>query len=41
MPPFLGGQCWCSFDKTPFPGAKAVLTRYVCADLVFFFFLKP
>ena len=36
MPPFLGCQCWSSFDdKTPFPGARAILTRCVLADLVF------
>lgn len=39
MPPILGHQCWSSFhDKTPFRGAKAILTGCVHADLVF---LKP
>ena len=39
MPPFLGHQCWSSFnDKTPFPGAKAMLIPCVGADPVF---LKP
>lgn len=38
MPLFLGGQCWCPLDKTPFPGAKTVLTRCVCADLLCFVF---
>ena len=38
MPPF---QCWYPFDdKTPFPAAKAMLTRYVRADLLFFFNLE-
>ena len=44
MSPFLGHQCWYSFnDKPSFPGAKAVLTCCVCADLFcfLFFFLKP
>ena len=36
MPLFLGHQCWYFFDqKTPFPGAKAILTHWVCADLFF------
>ena len=34
MPPFLGSQCWFSFDdKIPFPAAKATWTRRVRADL--------
>ena len=38
MPPNLGHQCWSSFhDKTPFPGAKAILTRSVCAGQFFSF----
>ena len=37
MPFFLGRQCWYLFDdKTPFPGAKATLTRYVHDDLVWY-----
>ena len=36
MPPFLGGQSWYSFDdKTPIPGAKAILAVYL---LICFFF---
>ena len=36
MPPFLGSHCWSSFnDKTPLPGAKAILTY--CAHALFFF----
>lgn len=36
MSPFLGCQCWYSFDdKTLFPAAKAVLTHCVHADLFF------
>ena len=35
MPPFLGRQGLSSCDdKTPFPGAKAMLTLCVCAVLV-------
>ena len=41
MPPFLGLQCWSSLDdKTPFPGAKATLTCYVCAGPFCFSALK-
>ena len=41
MSPFLGWQCWYSFDdKTPFPVAKDILTRCVCAVLICLF-LKP
>lgn len=37
MPFLLGFQCWSFFDgKTPFPGAKAVLTGCVHAGLFFF-----
>ena len=37
MSPFLGFQFQSSFnDKTPFPGAKAMLTCYVPAGLVLF-----
>ena len=37
---FLRHQCWSCFDdKTPFPGANAILTHHVLAGL-FFFFLK-
>ena len=40
MPPFLGHQCWYSFDdKAPLLGAKAVMTDCVRANLFFFFFL--
>ena len=35
MLPFLGHRWWCSFNKTPFSDAKAILTRSVCADLYF------
>ena len=36
MPPNLGHQCGSSFhDKTPFPGAKAILTGSVRANLIF------
>ena len=39
MPPFLGHQCWYSFDdKAPLLGAKAVMTDCVRANLFFFFF---
>ena len=40
MPPFLGHQCWSSFDdKAPFPGAKAILTAvYMLIYCVFFCF---
>ena len=39
MSPFLGHQCWYSFnDTTPFPGAEVKLTRCVC--VFFFFFFK-
>ena len=39
MPPFLEGQCWYSSDdKTPFSGAKTILTGYVQS---YVFFLKP
>ena len=38
MPPFLGCQCWYSFnDKTPFPGAKNIQTCWVHADLFIFY----
>ena len=38
MSPFLGFQFQSSFnDKTPFPGAKAILTRSVCAGQFFSF----
>ena len=38
---FLRHQCWSCFDdKTPFPGANAVLTHHVLAGLFFFFFFK-
>ena len=38
MSPFLGHQCSRSFhDKTPFPGAKAILTHCVMWWWVFFF----
>ena len=43
MPPFLGHQCWSSFDdKAPFPGAKAILTAVymLIYCVVFFFFLE-
>ena len=33
-------QCWSSFDKTPFPGAKAMLTHCVRAGHFFFFFFE-
>ena len=34
MPPFLGCQCWYSFDgKTPSLDAKAILTGCVYDDL--------
>ena len=37
MPSFLESQSWYSFrDKIPFLGAKAILPRCVCADLLFF-----
>ena len=37
MFPFLGHQCWSSFDaQTPFLGAKAILTHYVHTDLLSF-----
>ena len=37
MPLFLGRQCWFSFnDKTPFLGAKAMLTCCVRAGLPLF-----
>ena len=37
MPFLLGFPCWSFFDgKTPFPGAKAVLTGCVHAGLFFF-----
>ena len=41
MPPFIGCQCWYSFnDKTAFLGTKFILTFCVWADFfVFFFFL--
>ena len=36
MPPFLGCPCWSPIqDKTPFPGAKAILTRCARADPFF------
>ena len=39
MPPFLGHQCWYAFnDKTPFPGAKAILSPCVYADLLWLLF---
>lgn len=35
----LGRQCWSSSDaKTPFPGAKAMLTFCVCANACFLWF---
>ena len=38
MPSFLGHQCWSSFhDKSPAPGAKAMLTVHVLICVVFFF----
>ena len=41
MPPFLGHQCWYSFDdKAPLLGAKAVMTDCVHANLFFFFFFR-
>ena len=40
MAPFLGHQCWYSFDdKTPLLGAKAVMTDCVHANLFFFLLL--
>ena len=37
MPPFWGHQRWSSFnDKTPLPGAKAMLTCSVRAGLSLF-----
>lgn len=37
MPPFLEqfNACILFNDKTPLPGAKAILTRWVCTDLIF------
>ena len=36
MPPFPKHQCWSTCnDKTPFPGAKAMLTCCARADLVY------
>ena len=36
---FLRHQRWSCFnDKTPFPGANAILTHHVLAGLFFFFF---
>ena len=33
MPPFLGCQCWCSFnDKPPFPGALAQMVKNLPAN---------
>ena len=42
MPLFLGRQCWYFFDdKTPFPGAKAILSMlYVYVLACFFETLK-
>ena len=38
MPPFLGCQCWHSFnDKTAFLGTKFILTCCVWADPISFF----
>ena len=42
MPPFLEGQCcYSSDDKTPFLGAKTILTGYVQTYVLFCFVLKP
>ena len=41
MPLFLGLQRWFTFDdKTPFPGAKAIVYVLYVYVLVYFFFLN-
>ena len=35
LPFWSTNACILFNDKTPLPGAKAILTRWVCTDLIF------